>query len=183
MADRPGASGPSRAARGLGEVAGADALEVEPGNQLLDAFGLSQVGRQDGRVECLPLPGRPAVADTGLLHFERADAGVEDSLGQGAVTDDLLPAGLIAYIPASCEVAFDLGLDGLGEQPLGSRPQQVGERVLVGGKWHGGFGRGSLVHGGVLQCLVGIRVKLHSTQGTPPFSSRPATTFGYISGE
>ena len=45
---------------GLGEVAGADALEVEPGDQLLQAPGPPQVGGQDGGGELLPLAPGPA---------------------------------------------------------------------------------------------------------------------------
>src|SRR5262249_41300590 len=55
----------------LAEVARTDALEVEPGDQLLDTLGLAQVGRQDRRGELLALLGRPAVVDPGLSHPDR----------------------------------------------------------------------------------------------------------------
>jgi hypothetical protein len=64
----------------FGEVAGADALEIQPGNQFLDAFGLPQVRRQDRRAELLSLLQRAAVLHPWLLDLDRPDAGEDGSL-------------------------------------------------------------------------------------------------------
>ena len=59
---------------GLGQVAGADPGEVEPGDQLVEALGPLQVRRQDRRGEPDALSRRPAVVDAGLSDREVADA-------------------------------------------------------------------------------------------------------------
>ena len=56
---------PHQGFQGLAEVARADALQVQPGDQLLDALGLSQVRRQNLRGERLgfgPLAVDPALS-------------------------------------------------------------------------------------------------------------------------
>src|SRR4051795_1575184 len=72
---------------GLGEVAGADALEVEPGDQLLQAPGPPQVGGQDGGGKLLPLARVPPVVDPRLLDLDVAQAGLDRPLGEVAVAD------------------------------------------------------------------------------------------------
>jgi hypothetical protein len=64
----------------------------------------------------------------------------------------------IAEVGAFLQVGSDLGLDGLGQQLRGSVAKDLGEDVLVIGQWQSIGIRGSFVHGGVLQCLVGMGV-------------------------
>src|SRR5262249_18244432 len=156
----------------LAEVARTDALEVEPGDQLLDTLGLAQVGRQDRRGELLALLGRPAVVDAGLLHRDRAHAGGDGPLGQVAVADDLAASGGIAAVLVAVDPVGDLGLDGLGEQLLGALAEEVGEDVLGLGQWHDPRFGGSIDHGGVLLCRVGTLVDLRYTRVRRLFSSR-----------
>jgi hypothetical protein len=59
----------------------------------------------------------------------------------------------------------------LREQLRSSLSEDFGQDILVRGHWQGVGIRGSFVHGGVLQCLVGMWVVLLYTQGTPPFST------------
>src|ERR1043166_567949 len=58
--------GPEQGAEGFTEIAGADAFEVEPRDQLLDTLGLAQIRRQDLRRETLPLLKWPAITDARL---------------------------------------------------------------------------------------------------------------------
>src|SRR3954468_4622913 len=74
-----------------------DAFEVEPGEQPLQAPGLPQVRRQDGRGERLPPVGGPTVTDPGLLDLDGADAGLDGPLGQVAIADDLA-ASLVVLV-------------------------------------------------------------------------------------
>jgi hypothetical protein len=117
---------------GLGEVDGADALEVEPGDQLLQAPGLPQVGGQDGRGGRLPSVGGAAVPDPGFLDLDGSEAGLEGPLGQVAIADHLLVPGLILEVGVVSDPGGGLGLDGLGEHPAGAVPEDLGEDVLAG---------------------------------------------------
>ena len=58
--------------------------------------------------------------------------------------------------------------------------EDIGQDVF-GGQWQRIVTVDRLGHGGVLQGLVGRWVMFGYTQGTPPFSSTPSTTFGYTS--
>jgi site-specific DNA recombinase len=140
---------------GLGEVAGADALQVEPGDQLLQAPGASQVGRQDGGRELLPPARRSTVVDPRLADLDLSQAGLDGPLGEVAVADDLLATGVVLEVGTCVDVGGDLGLDGLGQHPSGPIPEQVGQHVLARQQGHGRDVDGRLAHGGVLLGLVG----------------------------
>ena len=56
---------------GFGEVAGADPLDVEPGDGFIDVLGAAEVGRQDVGGERLALLSGPAVEDARLLNRDR----------------------------------------------------------------------------------------------------------------
>ena len=75
VADRPRAVRPHQRRQGLAEVARADALQVQPGNQLLQALRLSQVRRQNLGGKGLGFAGRPSIEHARLLDLDRADAG------------------------------------------------------------------------------------------------------------
>ena len=149
---------PQQRLEGLGEVAGADPLEVEPGEQPLKTLRLPQVGRQDGRGERLPLVGGPAVTDTGLLELDGADPGLDGPLGQVSIADDLAAALIILEVGVVVDPGGDLGLDGLGQKPASPIPQEVGEHVLAGYQGHDADLGCRLTHGGVLLGLVGHMV-------------------------
>src|SRR5262249_27442794 len=149
----------------------ADALEVEPGDQVLQAPGLPQVGWQDGRAERLPLGGGAAVPDPGSLDLDGSDAGQDGPLGQVAVADDLLAARPVLEVGPLVEVGGDLGLDGLGEQGAGPPAQDVGQGVVARGRWPGDGDGCRLIHGGVLLGHFGRLVVWRFTKGTPPSST------------
>ena len=152
---RPPFTGAEDHLQGLGEVAGADALEVQPGDQPLQAPGLLQVRRQDRRGERLPLVGGAAVSDPRLLDLDGSDAGLDRPAGQGAVADDLAVSPFVPDLGVGVDPGGDLGPDGLGQEPLGSLPEDVREDVLALGQGHDAVGGGRLGHGGVLLGLVG----------------------------
>src|SRR5262249_8884087 len=167
---------------GLGEVAGADALEVQPGDQPLQALGLPQVGRQDRRGERLPLSGGAAVPDPGLLDLDRADAGLDGPLGPMASADHLLVPGLVLEVGVGRDPGGGLGLDGLGEHPTGTVPEDLGEDVLLGGQRHDTDVGGRLVHGGVLLWASWANWCVRNgciTKDTPPPHNLPYTAFRY----
>jgi site-specific DNA recombinase len=162
---------PEQGREGLGEVAGADALEVEPGDQLVEAPGPLQIRRQDRRGEVLPLAGRPAVVDPGLLDLGVAEAGLDRSLGRGAVADDQATPGPVPHVGMPIDPIGDLGLDGLGQELAGSAPKEFGQDVLAPGRWPGDREGCRLIHGGVLLGHFGRLVVSRFTKGTPPKSN------------
>jgi hypothetical protein len=143
---------------GLGEVAGADPLQVQPGDQLLQAPGPPQVGGQDGGGELLPLLRWPPVVDPRLLNLDLSEAGLDGPLGEVAVADDLAASPVVPEVGMVVDPGGDLGLDGLGEHAAGPVPEEVGEDVLAGSRRHDAEVGGRLAHGGVLLGLVGQMV-------------------------
>src|SRR5262249_57281757 len=98
-----------------------------------------------------------------------------------AVADHLLPARSVPQVRAAVQVGGDLGLDGLGEQPRRSPAEDVGQHVPFGDQWQGVGIRGSVVHGGVLRCLVGRWVGLATHPGYAAFFKPSSTTFDHSS--
>jgi len=154
---------------GLGEVAGADALEVEPGDQLVEALGPTQVRRQDGRSERFSLFRRPTVLNSWLLDVDRSQASEDGPLGVRAVADDLATSGLVLEMGVVIDPCGDLGLDGFGEHLSCPVSEDFGQDVMALGQWHDADFRGRLTHGGVLLCLVGK----FGVQQTSPRVRRP----------
>jgi hypothetical protein len=95
-------------------------------DQSLQALGLPQVGRQDRRGERLPLVGAPAVTDARLLDIDGPDAGLDRSLGEVAVADNLPATGLILEVAVLIDPGGNLGLDGFSQATVGTRSEDVG---------------------------------------------------------
>ena len=167
---RHGAGRESRGVRaeerleGLGEVASADALEVEPGDQLVEALGPTQVRRQDGGSEHLSLSHRASVLDSWLLDLDRSQAGEDGPLGVRPVADNLATPGLVLEVGVFIDPGGDLGLNGLGEHLACPVSEDFSQDVMALGQWHDSDFRSRLAHGGVLLCLVG---KFGVTQTSP----------------
>src|SRR5262249_29055416 len=106
-------SGPGRA-----EVPGTDSLEVEPGDQFLDALGLAQVRRQDGRGKLLTLVRGTPVLHAGLLDLHRPNPGGDSSRRQVAIADNLAAALFVPAILVAVNPIGDFGLAGLGKELL-----------------------------------------------------------------
>src|SRR5450755_5154097 len=107
----------------LAEAARADSLEVEPRNQLFDALGLSQVGRQEPRAEFLPLRRRPPIMHPRLLDLNLADAGRDRAFGKPPVANHLPAALLVDEVRARSNPLGDFRFDCRGQHPLGCPKQ------------------------------------------------------------
>jgi hypothetical protein len=136
-ADRPGASGPSSAASASLKSPLEDALEVQPGQQLLERAGPPQVARQDRRgepdlgVRCTD----PAIAHPGLAHRHLADAGLDGALGQEAVPDQAPAASVIDQIGVARKEGLDFGFNRLRQQRARPVPQHLRQRILRSIVW------------------------------------------------
>ena len=98
---------PQKSGQGLGEVARRDALQVEPGQELLDRLGPPEVGRQDrrGETDLAGLSRTPAVAHPGAAHRDRIDAGLNPALAMMAVANDTAPARIVLQSPCAAIVS------------------------------------------------------------------------------
>ena len=127
--------GAEQCAEGLGEGAGADALEIQLGDQLVEAPGPLQVGRQDRRGELLPLVGGPPIVDPGLLDLDLAEAGLDGPLGEVAVADDLASPVVALEMGVGVDPGEDLGLEASAR-----RRRAPSLRRSVRGSWTPGIG-------------------------------------------
>jgi hypothetical protein len=129
--------------------------------------------------ERLPLVGGAAIPDSGLLDLDQAEACLDGPLRQMAVVDHMLPPRVILEVGVTGDPGGDLGLNGLGEQPVGAVAKDLGENVLAGGQRHDVEVGGRLVHGGVLLGLVGQMVCLKPLhhQGYPDALQTPVHDF------
>jgi len=82
-----GSIGTEQGVERVAEVAGRDALEIEPRQQLLHALGPPQVRRQQLAAEAVAGVLAP-VAEAGLLDRDRADAGLDLAPRQISVSRD-----------------------------------------------------------------------------------------------
>src|SRR5690606_38349509 len=77
--------------QGFAEVARADPLEVQPGNEFFEGARLPQIRRQNLRGESLASRSA-AIQHTGLLNLHRTNARDDRPLRQVAVANDLAAA-------------------------------------------------------------------------------------------
>ena len=114
------------------EVARRDALEIEPGQQLLDRLGAPQVGRQDRGGEAdAPASGfRLTVPDPRPAHGDTTDPGLNPPLRHVAVTHHATAAAVINEIRVPGNEGRHLRLHRLGQQTAGARPQHLCQRIL-----------------------------------------------------
>ncbi|BBI60148.1 hypothetical protein HSBAA_50190 [Vreelandella sulfidaeris] len=108
-------------------------LQVEPRDQLLDAAGSLQIGRQQAAVEASATA--TAVTHLGHLHADIPDPGLDRALGQVAVADHGLASIVEPLIGILRQKGGQLGLDGLGDQVTGTLAQQLVQRVSDLGFW------------------------------------------------
>src|SRR5690606_7587491 len=116
----------------VSEIAGRDALEVEPRDQLFDALGTTKVRGQDGAREAYSLPCLvdAAVVDTGLLHVYWTDACLYLTLGKVTVPDNHATTIFVTDVRVPLDVLGDLSLDGLGQELLSANSEDLRQRVL-----------------------------------------------------
>src|SRR5579871_5744052 len=146
---------PEKRLEGLREIARAHALEIEPGDQFLEAFGLTQVGGQNCRGELLALFGGATVVHAGLLDLDRSNPREDCPLGEVAVAHDLLPTVLIPEVGMLIDPGADLRMDRLRKELAGAFAKDLGEDIRGGCDWPVIHDRCRLVHGGELLGLVG----------------------------
>ena len=168
-ADRPDLRTHQRR-QGFVEVARADAFEVQPGNQLLQALGLSQVRRKNlrGKRFCFLLAA--SIEHPRLLDLDRTDAGGDRPLRQMAVANHLAMAGCVGQVRMAVDPLGDFGFDRLGQQPLRTVTKNVGQHVLRRGRWQGNV---ELLLSGMVAYSWGIGSlkQPNSNPSTPPFST------------
>src|SRR5262249_49416441 len=98
---------------------------------------------------------RASVADPGLADLHGPDPRGDRAGGQVTVADDLAMAVVIEAVLVVVDPLGHFGVDGLGQELLGSGPEDVGEDVGGTGQWHSTKFVGTVNHGGVLLGLVG----------------------------
>ena len=99
--------------KGFAEVAGGDALEVEPGQELLDGTGPSEVRRQELALEPHAAAFRvdPLVVHPRPRNRDVPRAGLDRALGGVTVANDQAVSVGVALGRVSLDVLGDLGLD------------------------------------------------------------------------
>jgi hypothetical protein len=157
-------------------LAGRDALEVEPGQQLLDVPRPPQERRQHLRGEADRLAATvAAVAHAGPAHGDRADAGLDLPRGRVPVAHHAPPAVGILELDVRRQERLDLGLDDLLQHPPRPCPQHRQQRIFGDARpWPRQPDNGILLHG------VSSPVRSNITEDTPPPAS--STKFGYSPG-
>jgi hypothetical protein len=114
--------------KGIGEVAGGDALEVEDRYEIVERGNAAQVAGEDGAGERFFF--LPSVPYPGLFYRYGADAGEYGALRGEAVADDSLPAaGSICAVQGFHVVRY-LPLDGALEELPGSLADDLLERAF-----------------------------------------------------
>ena len=115
----------------IAEVACTDALEIEPGDQLVDAPGASQVRRQNTAGES----HTPAVfidafvIDAGLLNLDGPNPGLDRSSREMTVANHQAMPLVITVMAVSPDILGDFVFDGLSQHILGSTSQDVGQNI------------------------------------------------------
>ena len=151
-AERPPASGPSKAASASVKSPVGDALEVEDGDQDLEALRAPRIRRQQRRGEADAIGAQPrAVADPWPANRDRADAGHDLAFRQMTVAHQPLAAFIGALLGVAPEERGHLGLDRLGQKGTGAVAQHLGQRI---GKrrWLGKLQNVIVGHGVSLLC-------------------------------
>jgi hypothetical protein len=122
---------PEQRGQRLGELAGGDALQVEPGQQFLDVARPAEIGRQDRRGEPDRLGiRRTAVADLRAAHLDRPDPGLDPPLGCMSVTHQAAPALSVDEPGMGGEERLDLSFNRLHQHPPGAIAQHCQQRVV-----------------------------------------------------
>ena len=101
---KPRRGAPQERRQGFPEVAGGNALQIQPWQKVFQALGAAQIARQDRRREADGAV--PPVPHTGLAHAHRADPGLDEAFRQptrcSSSTTGLIlrssPAGRLASI-------------------------------------------------------------------------------------
>jgi len=148
----------------LGEVAGADAFEIQPGDQCVDALDLTQIRRKNIRGEPITFIFRPTIMHTRHLYPHGPHAGDDGSLLGMTVANHLAVAAWIEMMCMVVDPSRGLGLDGLDKHLESPMSQHIGQWImhLGAGRWqHKRFG-GKVLHGGVLLPVWAVEGACHT---------------------
>ena len=111
---KPRRGAPQERRQGFPEVAGGNALQIQPWQKVFQALGAAQIARQDRRREADGAV--PPVPHTGLAHAHRADPGLDEAFRQISIADNPAAAGGVNKRRMATQKHGDLGLNGLGQQ-------------------------------------------------------------------
>jgi hypothetical protein len=109
---------------GFGEIPRADTPQVQPGDQLVEALGPTQIGRQDltGEPDPFAFFIDPPVVHPRRLDLYEPQTRLNLTRGQVAVANHQSVPLAIPHLGVATDVFGDLILNGLGQHPLGSLP-------------------------------------------------------------
>ena len=104
---KPRRGAPQERRQGFPEVAGGNALQIQPWQKVFQALGAAQIARQDRRREAdgavlFPVP------HTGLAHAHRADPGLDEAFRQISIADNPAAAGAstsAVWLPKNTETS------------------------------------------------------------------------------
>ena len=135
----------SRRCQRFRKVAGGDALQIQPGQEVFQALGPAQIARQDRRRE--PDGAVRPVPDTGLAHAHRADPGLDGAFRQISIAHNPAAAGIVNKRRIGLQKRGDLGFDGLGQKLARPSLQDFRQRVFLKIGWAPKGDNGILFHG------------------------------------
>ena len=88
-----------------------------------------------------------------------------------SVANHLAVAMTILELPMRIDPLGDFRFHGLRQQTLGSVTENIGQHVVIAGRWQGNDRIATLSHGGVLRGNVALS-KPNSNPSTPPSSTQ-----------
>jgi len=120
-----------QALQGLGEVACADAFEIEPGYQLLDTPGSSQIRRQNlaGEAYGLTIFIDSFVIDAGLVNLDSTDTRLNRPARQISISHNQPVSASISQTLAVGDVLCHFVLNGRSQHLLCSLPENIRQNI------------------------------------------------------
>jgi len=108
--------------QGFGKIAGGNPFEVQPGDQLLDGPGLSQIRRKNlgSKANAVARLIRTFVVDPWLMHLDGTIAGLNLPRRMVAVADDQPVAIGVELMAVALDVFIDFAFDGRLQRPAGA---------------------------------------------------------------
>jgi hypothetical protein len=117
----------AQAAQRLGEVAGGNPFQIEPGHQFLDGLGFPQIRRKNlgSEADALALLIDPLVVHPRLMNLDRPVARLNLPGRMMAVADHQAMAGRIHLLAVALDIVVNFPLDGRLQCPAGAVAQDV----------------------------------------------------------
>ena len=117
----------TQATEGFGKIAGGNPLEIEPGHQFLDRFGLAKIRRKNlgSKTDAVAVLIDPLVVYPRLMHLDGAVARLNLPGRMMAVADDQAMARLVQALAVAMDVVINFPFDGRLQRPAGAVAQDV----------------------------------------------------------